>query len=105
MFTGAGRYNDGYGDTYGPYDSAPFQTVPSAGTNGTPDQWSHNHDLGTIAAHAHHHPAFLPTGIQGRDPINSMGPDTKPMLQNGMITGYPNSTTPGGPCFTGIFFI
>jgi c-ets proto-oncogene protein len=99
---GTGRYNDGYGDTYGsPYDGSPFQTVPS-GTNGAPDQWAHNHDLGSIAhAHTHTHPAFLSAGMQGRDPINPLGPDTKPMLQNGMIAGYPNSGAPGGPCFTG----
>ncbi|XP_064211861.1 ETS-like protein pointed isoform X3 [Tribolium castaneum] len=97
---GTGRYTDGYGDTYGsPYDGTPFQTVPSA-NNGAPEQWAHNHDLGSIA-HAHTHPAFLSAGMQGRDPINPLGPDTKPMLQNGMITGYPNSGAPGGPCFTG----
>ena len=100
---GTARYNDGYGDTYGsPYDGSPFQTVPS-GTNGAPDQWAHNHDLGSIAhAHSHTHPAFLSTGMQGRDPINPLAPDTKPMLQNGMIAGYPNSGAPGGPCFTGM---
>lgn len=37
--------------------------------------------------------------------MNPLGPDTKPMLQNGMITGYPNSGNSGGPCFTGKFHI
>lgn len=95
---GAGRYNDGYGDTYGsPYDAAPFQTVPS-GANSGPDQWGHNHDL-SLAHHAHGHPAFLSAGM-ARDQLNAMQ-DTKPMIQNGMIAGYPSNPSAGGPCFTG----
>ncbi|KAJ8944981.1 hypothetical protein NQ314_009339, partial [Rhamnusium bicolor] len=95
---GAGRYNDGYGDTYGPpYDTTPFQTVPS-GANSGPDQWGHNHDL-SLAHHPHTHPAFLSAGMS-RDQLNAMQ-DTKPMIQNGMIAGYPNNPSAGGPCFTG----
>lgn len=100
LIAGSGRYNDGYGDTYGsPYDGTPFQTVPNA-TNNSPDQWGHNHDLGLAHPHAHSHPGFLATGMAGRD-MNPLGPDTKPMLQNGMIAGYPNTGSSGGPCFTG----
>lgn len=96
--SGAGRYNDGYGDTYGsPYDATPFQTVPS-GANSGPDQWGHNHDL-SLAHHAHGHPAFLSAGM-ARDQLNAMQ-DTKPMIQNGMIAGYPSNPSAGGPCFTG----
>ncbi|XP_019870985.1 ETS-like protein pointed isoform X2 [Aethina tumida] len=94
-----GRYNDS--ETYGygsPYDGA-FQTVPSATNNGQ-DQWGQNHDLSSLAhAHGHTHPAFLPTGM-GRDPL-TLGQDTKPMITNGMIQGYPNNAGAGGPCFTG----
>lgn len=93
---GTGRYNDGYGDTYGsPYDSAPFQTVPSGPNN---DQWAHNHDM-TNLAHAHSltHPAFLTS----RDTMNSLGPDTKPLIQNGMMSAYASNASTGGPCFTG----
>ncbi|KYB26766.1 hypothetical protein TcasGA2_TC034783 [Tribolium castaneum] len=86
---GTGRYTDGYGDTYGsPYDGTPFQTVPSA-NNGAPEQWAHNHDLGSIA-HAHTHPAFLSAGMQGGDPIIHWD-QTPTYAPNGMITGYPNS--------------
>lgn len=96
---GTGRYNDGYSEIYGsPYDS-PFQTVPSGGNNGTaPDQWAHNHDL-SLGHHPHTHPAFLPSGMV-RDGLGGLPQDTKPMIQNGMIAGYPSNPT-GGPCFTG----
>lgn len=102
LFAGTGRYNDGYGETYGsPYDSAPFQTVPS-GTNPGPDQWGHNHDLGSMAhTHPHTHPAFLTANMAGRDPLNPLGVDTKPLMQNGMLGSYPNGGGSGGPCFTG----
>ncbi|XP_025833731.1 protein c-ets-1-A isoform X1 [Agrilus planipennis] len=104
---GSARYSDAYGETYGsPYDGSPFQTVPS-GNNTGHDQWPHGHgppDLGSLAAHAHHphtHPAFLPAGLSGREGMNNLGPDTKPMIQNGMLGGYPTSGNSGGPCFTG----
>lgn len=106
-FLGAARYSDGYGDTYGsPYDSSPFQTVPSGANPSGPEQWPHNAaDLASIAhAHSHTHPAFLSAGMPGREGMNSLGPDTKPMLQNGMMGGYPTSGTTGGPCFTGIYW-
>lgn len=48
--------------------------------------------------HPHTHPAFLSAGIP-RDTLVMQ--DTKPMLQNGMITGYPNNPGGGGPCYTG----
>ncbi|CAH1182056.1 unnamed protein product [Phyllotreta striolata] len=90
-----GRFNDGYSDSYGaPYDAAPFQTVPSG-----PEQWGgHNHEL-SLGHHPHTHPAFLSGGMT-RDQLNAMQ-DTKPMIQNGMITGYPGNPAAGGPCFTG----
>lgn len=104
---GAGRYNE-YGDTFGsPYDNSPFQTVPSGATNsGPPDhQWGgHNHDFSSLAhAHSHTHPAILAAGMAAanRDQMSLGGPDTKPMIQNGMIAGYPNNPGAGGPCFTG----
>ncbi|XP_017769215.1 PREDICTED: ETS-like protein pointed [Nicrophorus vespilloides] len=95
---GGGRYNDGYGgDTYGsPYDGTPFQTVPS----GPNEQWPHNHDMG-LGHPAHTHPAFLSAGIPGRDNMNALGPDTKPMIQNGLMGGYSSNTSTGTPCFTG----
>ncbi|XP_057657003.1 protein c-ets-1-A-like isoform X1 [Diorhabda carinulata] len=96
---GAGtRFNDAYPDTYGtPYDTSPFQTVPS-GANSGPEQWGHNHDL-SLGHHPHSHPAFLSAGMT-RDQLNAMQ-DTKPMIQNGMVTGYPGNPGTGGPCFTG----
>lgn len=103
---GGARYNDGYGDTYGsPYDGSPFQTVPSGANSAGPDQWPHNPtDLASIThAHTHTHPAFLSAGMTGRDAMNTLGPDTKPMLQNGMMGAYPSSGNTGGPCFTGKF--
>ena len=39
----------------------------------------------------HHHPAFLQ-----REPSNSPGPESRPMVQASML-----SQAPGGPCFTG----
>ncbi|XP_060520872.1 protein C-ets-1 isoform X3 [Cylas formicarius] len=99
-FTGTGRYNDGYGDIYtSPYDNSPFQTVPSGGGS-APDQWGHNHDLSLAHGHPHTHPAFLSAGL-ARDQLTALSQDTKPMLQNGMISGYPNNQNAGGPCFTG----
>ncbi|XP_050505749.1 protein C-ets-1-like isoform X1 [Diabrotica virgifera virgifera] len=95
-YRGAGRFNDAYSDTYGaPYDT--FQTVPS-GANSGPEQWGHNPEL-TLGHHPHTHPAFLTAGMT-RDQLNAIQ-DTKPMIQNGMITGYPGNPTTGGPCFTG----
>ncbi|KAK9877504.1 hypothetical protein WA026_018614 [Henosepilachna vigintioctopunctata] len=97
--SGAGRYNENYETYSSPYDGTPFQTVPS-GT--VPDQWTQNHDLSSIVhAHQHTHPAFLSAGMPGRDSMNPLGPDSKPMLQNGMIGGYPSNAGTGGPCFTG----
>ncbi|XP_031327983.1 ETS-like protein pointed [Photinus pyralis] len=101
---GSGRYNDGYGEAYGsPYDGSPFQTVPSGANSSGPEQWSHNpSDLASIAhAHSHTHPAFLSAGMAGRDAMNPLGPDTKPIIQNGMMGNYPSSGGAGGPCFTG----
>lgn len=101
--TGAGRYNDAYSDTYiSTFDAPAFQTVPSTGNNG-PDQWGHGHDMGHMSAHAHNHghTPFL-AGIPGREHLGPLGPDTKPMIQNGMLTGYPSGGNTGGPCFTGI---
>ncbi|XP_050306346.1 protein C-ets-1 isoform X2 [Anthonomus grandis grandis] len=101
-FTGAGRYNDGYSDIYGsPYDtSTSFQTVPSGGAGGGGnagnDQWSH-HEL--LAHHHPTHPAFLTSGLV-RDGLTGIGQDTKPMIQNGMIAGYPSNSS-AGPCFQG----
>ncbi|XP_048523611.1 protein C-ets-1 isoform X2 [Dendroctonus ponderosae] len=99
-FTGTGRYNDGYNDIGSPYGyDSPFQTVPSGGNNGTAaDQWAHNHDL-SLGHHPHTHPAFLGSGMV-RDRHDGLPQDTKPMIQNGMIAGYPSNPT-GGPCFTG----
>lgn len=101
---GTARYNDAYpSDSYGSnYDSSPFQTVPSGGNGAVPNEpWNHNHEL-SLAHHAHTHPAFLSAGM-GRDPLTMQ--DTKPMIQNGMITGYPSNPGAGGPCFTGKFKI
>lgn len=101
---GSARYSDGYGDTYGsPYDGSPFQTVPSGASTTGPEQWSHNTtDLASIAhAHSHTHPAFLSAGMTSRDAMNPLGPDTKPILQNGMMGSYPTGGSTGGPCFTG----
>ncbi|KAF5308148.1 hypothetical protein FQR65_LT06327 [Abscondita terminalis] len=100
---GSGRYNDGY-DTYGsPYDGSPFQTVPSGANAAGPQEWSHNNaDLASIAhAHSHTHPAFLSAGMTSRDAMNPLGPDVKPVLQNGMMGNYPTGGSTGGPCFTG----
>ncbi|KAG5890142.1 hypothetical protein JTB14_010161 [Gonioctena quinquepunctata] len=94
---GTGRFNEGYPDTYGsPYETTSFQTVPS-GANSGPDQWGHNHEL-SLAHHTHTHPAFLTN--MTRDQLSTMQ-DTKPMIQNGMIAGYPTNPGAGGPCFTG----
>lgn len=94
---GPARFGEAYGETYGsPYDNGPFQTVPS-GTNSAPDQWGHSHELGSL----HTHPAFL-SGMTGRDPLNPLGVDTKPLIQNGMLGSYPNAGGAGGPCFTGL---
>lgn len=97
----SGRYNDAY-DTYSShYDGTPFQTVPSSAASGAPDQWGPNPDLGPIAhAHSHPHPAFLSSGMPGARGDLPLG-DTKPMLQSGMIGGYPSNGGGGGPCFTG----
>ncbi|XP_045460726.1 ETS-like protein pointed isoform X1 [Harmonia axyridis] len=98
--SGAGRYNETY-ESYGsPYDGTPFQTVPS-GTSNVTDQWTHNDLSSIVHAHQHTHPAFLPAGMSGRESMNPMSSDTKPMLQNGMMGGYPSNTSAGGPCFTG----
>ncbi|KAL1514097.1 hypothetical protein ABEB36_003416 [Hypothenemus hampei] len=100
-FTGSGRYNDGYSEIYGSYEGSPFQTVPGGGSNNSaPDQWAHNHDLTLAAHHPHSHPAFLSSGLVNRDGLAGLPQDTKPMIQNGMIAGYPNNTS-AGPCFTG----
>lgn len=102
IYSLGGRYNDAYSpETYSSnYDSSPFQTVPSGGNGGGPNEpWSsHNHEL-SLAHHATH-PAFLSAGM-GRDPLTMQ--DTKPMIQNGMISGYPNNPGAGGPCFTGMY--
>ncbi|KAJ8975330.1 hypothetical protein NQ317_003562, partial [Molorchus minor] len=73
------------------------KTVPS-GANSGPDQWGHSHEM-SLAHHPHTHPSFLTAGM-ARDQLNVMQ-DTKPMLQNGMITGYASNPSTGGPCFTG----
>ncbi|KAJ8937068.1 hypothetical protein NQ318_017971 [Aromia moschata] len=67
-----------------------------SGASNGPEQWGHNHDL-SLAHHQHTHPAFLSAGM-ARDQLMQ---DTKPMIQNGMIAGYPGNTSAGGPCFTG----
>lgn len=96
FFLGPARFGEAYTETYGsPYDNGPFQTVPS-GTNSGPEQWGHSHDLGSL----HTHPAFL-SSMTGRDPLNPLGVDTKPLIQNGMLSSYPNTGGAGGPCFTG----
>ncbi|XP_044744569.1 ETS-like protein pointed isoform X3 [Coccinella septempunctata] len=98
--SGAGRYNDAY-EAYGsPYDGTTFQTVPS-GTNNVPDQWTHNDLSSIVHAHQHTHPAFLSAGMSGRESMNPLGSDTKPLIQNGMMGAYPNNASAGGPCFTG----
>ncbi|KAK9680117.1 Ets-domain [Popillia japonica] len=99
---GAGRYNEGYSEAYlNTFENTPFQTVPSGASNGP--EWGH-HDMGTghIAhGHPHTHPAFISSGMTGRDALGQLGPDTKPMIQNGMLGGYPSSGNTGGACFTG----
>lgn len=103
MFAGAGRYNEGYSESYlNTFENSPFQTVPGGATNGP--EWGH-HDMGSGHighGHPHSHPAFI-SGMTGRDSLVQLGPDTKPMIQNGMLTGYPSSGNTGGACFTGMF--
>ncbi|CAH0550595.1 unnamed protein product [Brassicogethes aeneus] len=97
----SGRYNEGDAYGYGPYDASPFQTVPNANAQAQ-DQWTtHTHDLGALG-HPHH-PAFLnATGMPGsRDALQALSQDQKPMIQNGLIQGYPSQAGTGGPCFTG----
>ncbi|XP_022909687.2 protein C-ets-1-like isoform X1 [Onthophagus taurus] len=98
---GTGRYNDGYSETYlNTFDGTPFQTVPSTPGNG-PDQWTHP-EMGHLThPHPHSHPAFHPAGMTGRDLLGQLGPDTKPMIQNGVLAGYPSNANAGGACFTG----
>ncbi|XP_076267316.1 ETS transcription factor pointed isoform X3 [Rhynchophorus ferrugineus] len=93
-----GRYSNNYNDMYGAAFDSPFQTVPSTGSNTPNDQWTTSHDI--PLHHPHAHPAFMPSSL-GRDALGPLGPDTKPMIQNGMIAGYPSNPSSGGPCFTG----
>ncbi|KAK7870963.1 hypothetical protein R5R35_012175 [Gryllus longicercus] len=98
----AGRYphHEAYSDAYSsPYDTSPFQTVPTSVGGGGGDPWGAGPDLGP-PPHAHPHPAFLHAGAPGRGDAlpHAVTPngDTKPVLQSPMLPGYS-----GGPCFTG----
>nr|CAD7457194.1 unnamed protein product [Timema tahoe] len=86
-----GRYphHDGYSDGYSsPYESSPFQTVPSS----VGESWVGG--PGDLTSHPH--PAFM-QGPPPRDGLGTANGDTKPALQASMLAGYSG----GGPCFTG----
>ncbi|GLG99104.1 DNA-binding protein Ets97D [Gryllus bimaculatus] len=98
--TGRYPHHEAYSDAYSsPYDTSPFQTVPTSVGGGGGDPWGAGPDLGP-PPHAHPHPAFLHAGAPGRGDAlpHAVTPngDTKPVLQSPMLPGYS-----GGPCFTG----
>nr|CAD7567416.1 unnamed protein product [Timema californicum] len=82
-------HHDGYSDGYSsPYESSPFQTVPSS----VGESWVGG--PGDLTSHPH--PAFM-QGPPPRDGLGTANGDTKPALQASMLAGYSG----GGPCFTG----
>nr|CAD7447525.1 unnamed protein product [Timema bartmani] len=87
--TGRYPHHDGYSDGYSsPYESSPFQTVPSS----VGESWVGG--PGDLTSHPH--PAFM-QGPPPRDGLGTANGDTKPALQASMLAGYSG----GGPCFTG----
>nr|CAD7401972.1 unnamed protein product [Timema poppensis] len=73
-------HHDGYSDGYSsPYESSPFQTVPSS----VGESWVGG--PGDLTSHPH--PAFM-QGPPPRDGLGTANGDTKPALQASMLAGY-----------------
>ena len=73
--------------------SEPPPSYPAPMYHYQPEAWQTLHQPETFQPPLpmHHHPAFLQ-----REPSNSPGPESRPMVQASML-----SQAPGGPCFTG----
>lgn len=91
LFIGRYTYYEGYSETYSsPYDSSPFQTVPSS-TN--EPGWGGSSEMTSGVPPHIPHPAFLHSASrEGLPPHTQHTPspngDSKALLQPAMIPGY-----------------